>query len=185
MTAVALVAVVACRPAGAEPARRDAAERPAGWTQLAPIAAAAAAAAQAEGVTIDAVDAWGEPALGCYAVWLALHGGTTGAPALADQVLGSFRDAARTRDGAERTRVGAAAAAGSQAAISLDEVVKPSEPEGMLAFSFARSPYRGRVRAQLGGGRVTAVACFGNQREPAVCEATCTRVLQGTAQGAP
>jgi len=155
MTAVALVALVACRPAGAEPASRGADDRPAGWIQLAPIAAATAAAAKADGVAIDAVDAWGEPALGCYAVWLALHGGTAGAPALADQVLAGFPGS------------------------SISELTKPSGSDGVLAFAFARPPYRGRVRAHLGGGRVAAIACFGNQREPATCEAACRRVLQG------
>jgi hypothetical protein len=152
MTAALLVA---CSAAGAEPASRGAGAPPAGWTQLSPIAAAAAAAAKAEGVTVDAVDAWGEPALGCYAVWLALHGGTAGAAALADQVLGSLPG------------------------VSLDELAKPGAPDGVLAFAFARPPYRGRVRAQLGDGRIAVVACFGNHREPIACEAACTRVLEG------
>lgn len=161
MTAVALVAVVACRPAGAEPASRGAAERPAGWTQLAPIAAAAGAAARADGVVIDAVDAWGEPALGCYAVWLALHGGTAGAPALADQVLAGF------------------------AGTAISELTRPTGSDGVLAFAFARPPYRGRLHAHLGEGRIAAVACFGSPREPAACEAACRRVLQGAPGATP
>jgi hypothetical protein len=157
MTAVALVA---CSAAGAEPgapAEGRAGTPPAGWKQLPPIAAAVGAAARADGVAIDAVDAWGEPALGCYGVWLTLRGGTADAPALADQVLGSVK-----------------AWSGS-----IGEIVKPGPPEGVLAFAFARPPYRGRVRAHLGNGRITAIACFGNQREPAACEAACTRALQG------
>jgi len=175
MTAVALVA---CTTAAAEPgapASRGASAPPAGWKQLPPIAAAAGAAAKADGVTIDAVDAWGEPAIGCYAVWLALHGGTAGAPALAEQVLDSFKGAG----GAPKP------AGGPQGAFSLDDLVKPGEPEGVLAFAFTRPPYRGRVRAHLGNGRITAIACFGNQREPAACEATCARVVQGVSQDAP
>jgi hypothetical protein len=154
MTAVVLVA---CNTAGAEPGaspRRDANSPPPGWRQLPPVATAAGAAARAEGVTVDAVDAWGEPALGCYAVWLALHGGTAGAPALADQVLGSFPGA------------------------SISALTRPAGPEGELAFAFARPPYRGRVRARLGGGRIEAVACAGNQREPAACDDACTGVLE-------
>jgi hypothetical protein len=161
MTAVVLVA---CNAAGAEPgaaARRDPGAPPAGWKQLPAIATAVGAAARADGVTIDATDAWGEPALGCYAVWLALHGGTAGAPALADQVLGSFPGGA------------------------ISELTRPTDPDGVLAFTFARPPYRGRVRAQLGGGRVAAIACFGNHREPVACEAACTRVLDRGPAAAP
>jgi len=175
MTAVALVA---CTTAAAEPgapASRGASAPPAGWKQLPPITAAVGAAAKADGVTIDAVDAWGEPAIGCYAVWLTLHGGTAGAPALAEQVLDSFKGAG----GAPKP------AGGPPATISLDDLVKPGEPEGVLAFAFTRPPYRGRVRAQLGNGRITAIACFGNQREPATCEAACVRVLQSVSQDAP
>jgi hypothetical protein len=175
MTAVALVA---CTTAAAEPgapASRGASTPPAGWKQLPPVAAAVGAAAKADGVTIDAVDAWGEPAIGCYAVWLALHGGAAGAPALAEQVLDSFKGAG----GATKP------AGGPQGAISLDDLVKPAEPEGVLAFAFTRAPYHGRVRAHLGNGRITAIACFGNQREPAACETTCAHVLQSVSQDAP
>jgi hypothetical protein len=166
MTAIALVA---CSTAGADPAASaaDRAARPAGWKQLPAIANAASAAARADGVVIDSADAWGEPAIGCYAVWLDLHGvrGRDGenvgdAAALADQIL----------DGLARTGAGE---------IAVRDVVRPAGPEGVLAFAFARSPYRGRVRARLGGGRIDAVACFANQREPGACDAACTRVLQG------
>ena len=143
------VVLAACSAAGAEPAGSGAPARsgpgapPAGWKPLPSLATAARAAAGADDVAIDAVDAWGDPALGCYAVWLALHGGAAGAPALADQVLGSFQEAGHARPG-----------------ISLAEIVKPGAPDGVLAFAFARPPYRGRVRAHLGGGRVAAAACF-------------------------
>jgi hypothetical protein len=119
------------------------------------IAAAVTAAAASDGVTVDAASAWGEPAGGCYAVWLALHGPAAGAPELADQVLAGMTELAPA------------------------DIARPSGPDGALAFSFARPPYRGRVRAQLGGGRISAVACFGNQREPRACDAACTYVLQG------
>jgi hypothetical protein len=151
-----VLAIVACSPAGAEPAAAPADRaHPAGWRQLPAITGAVTAAARADGVTLDAVDAWGEPAVGCYAVWLDLHGRTTDAAALADQVLAGV------------------------AGLSPSEIARPTEPDGVLGFGFARPPYRGRVRARLGGGRVSAVACFGNQREPVACDAACTRVLQG------
>jgi hypothetical protein len=180
MTAIALVA---CSSAGAEPgaSASAAAHAPPGWKQLPAIATAAGAAARADGVVIDAVDAWGEPVLGCYAVWLTLHGEPAGAPALADQILDGFTKAGGphkaqgARGGVRRRRT-----PGSPSEeVSLDEVTRPSTPEGMLAFAFARPPYRGRVRAHLGDGRIAAIACFQNQREPAACEAACTRLLQG------
>ena len=171
MTAAVLVA---CGTAGAEPgdpgtpASQGAGARPPGWKPLPSIATAAGDAARADGVAIDRVDAWGEPAVGCYAVWLTLHGGAAGAPALAEQVLGSFN-----------------AAGGSGQGISLGELARPSGPEGVLAFAFTRPPYHGRVRAHLGNGRIAATACFGNQREPLACDRACARVLDGGSQEAP
>jgi hypothetical protein len=161
-----VVASVACSAAGAEPAAPSApapalpANHPADWRPLPPIAAAVGAAAKADGVTIDAADAWGEPARGCYGVWLALHGGAAAAPALADQVLDSLRG--------DRT-----------AEVTIDDLVAPTTPAGVLAFQFRRATYRGRVRAQLDAGRIAAIACFGNEREPARCDADCAAVLGG------
>jgi hypothetical protein len=172
-----VLALVACSAAGAEPAAPVAAGapvavpaagapvavapavHPAGWKQLPAIATAVAGAARADGVVIDGADAWGEPAVGCYAVWLALHGGKAEATLLVRQVLDGL--AARS------------------VAIAISELATPSGPEGVLAFAFARAPYRGRVRAQLSAGRIAMTACFANQREPAACDAACTRVLQG------
>ena len=99
---VTAVALVACSAAGADPAGAPSRERahPEGWKQLPSIATAVGAAARADRVTIDAVDAWGEPATGCYAVWLALRGASGDAPALADQVLAGLALARMTRAGA-------------------------------------------------------------------------------------
>jgi hypothetical protein len=174
MTAVVLVG---CSAAGADPGAPASSGVPPGWKQLPPVATAAGAAAKADGVVIDAVDAWGEPALGCYAVWLALHGQAQSAPILADQVLDGFTAAFGPRSAPKSARHPKKTSSASQ--LSLDEVVKPSSPDGVLAFAFATPPYRGRVRAHLGSGRIAAIACFGNQREPAACEAACTSVLQG------
>jgi len=177
------IAAVACSTARAEPAGSSAASappagfaqpRPVGWKQLPAIASAVTAAARADGVTIDAVDAWGEPARGCYAVWLELHGATAAAPALADDALASL----------QRAGSGERAAGAPAAPLAIDELVKPTTAEGVLAFRFTRPPFRGRVRAQLGRGRVAAIACFGNQREPVDCEARCTRVIPRAAEGA-
>jgi hypothetical protein len=155
---VTAVALVACSAAGAEPTVAPSREaiHPEGWKQLPSIATAVGAAAKADGVTVDAVDAWGEPANGCYAVWLALHGKSGDAPALADQVLAGLGQ------------------------LQISELVKPAGPAGVLSLAFASAPYRGRVRAQLGAGRIDAVACFGNRRAPLACDRACVRVLEGT-----
>lgn len=173
MTALALVA---CGTAGAEPTATGApatehATSPEGgasaalrpgmpstWKVLPTIAAAAQTAAKAEGVTVDGAQAWGDAAIGCYAVRVALHGGSDGADALAEQVLASLR----------------------AAQLTMRDVIKPTGPQGALTLGFATTTYQGRLRAELGNGRVAALACFGNQREPATCDATCARVL-GTA----
>jgi hypothetical protein len=152
---VTAVALVACSAAGAEPAAAPSgAAHPEGWKQLPAMAAAASTAARADGVTIDSADAWGEPAHGCYAVWLELHGGASEAPALADQVLAGMPR------------------------IAISEVVKPTAATGVLTLAFTSLPYHGRVRAQLGKGRIAAVACFANEREPLACQAICTQLLE-------
>ncbi len=154
---------MACSAAGAEPAPGGAAAVPAGWRPLPAIAtAAAAAAAKLDGVIVDGASAWGDPARGCYAVQLGLRGGTAAITELADQVL----------DGLAGSK-----AAGS-GAVSFGEVIRPAASGDTLSFTFARPPYRGRLRARLGEGSITALACFGNQRDPARCDAACARMLQ-------
>ncbi|MGN6105749.1 MAG: hypothetical protein ACTHU0_11635 [Kofleriaceae bacterium] len=159
-----------CDPAGAQPNATGSARppvratsatsgisAPAGWQAL-PAIAEASRAAIGTSVAVEGAEAWGEPAMGCYAVWLAVRGGAADAPAdrVAADVLAGF--AARP-------------------GIALTDVVAPTGGAGVLAASFARPPYRGRLRAQLGGGRITALACFANVREPVACEAACTGLL--------
>jgi hypothetical protein len=178
------IALVACNAAGAAPTPGSG-PHPMGWKQLPAIARAVGAAATADGVTVDAVDAWGEPARGCYGVWLELRGGSAEAPALADQILGGLPvgTASRTRPG----EPGAPRPAETPEIVEIVEIVeindlrRPSGPDGVLAFQFARPPFRGRVRARLGHGRITATTCFFNQREPAACDAVCTGVLDAVA----
>jgi hypothetical protein len=196
MTVVALVACSAAdagpaqgrEPVAPAPVRRDPAVHPAGWKRLPGIATAVGAAARgegvggpggSEGVVIDEVDAWGEPAIGCYAVWLALHGREGDAAVLARQVLDGLAGVAGvSRLGA---RPGDARARGTrpEEPIAITEIAMPTGPQGELAFAFARPPYRGRVRAQLGAGRIAMTACFANQREPGACDAPCASVLRG------
>ena len=166
MTAIALVACrAAAADSGADPsaaAEPGAAiaiaphgDPPAGWRALPAIGAAVANAMRSDGAaTSIAVDAWGTPAAGCYAVWLALQGAAGDAPALADRVLGGLSE------------------------LPIGDLVKPTGAAGLLSFAFARPPYRGRLRARLGLGRIAAVACFGNAREPAACDTSCARVLE-------
>ncbi|HSS01124.1 MAG TPA: hypothetical protein VLM79_28900 [Kofleriaceae bacterium] len=188
---VIAVALVACSAAGADPAAAPSSvAHPEGWKQLPAVAAAVGAAAKADGVTIDSVDAWGEPAHGCYAVWLELHGGSADAPALADQVLAGIARAAGPRDGAAtvaaattRSATKSSAATTSSAAswseaVAVSNVVKPTAASGTLTLAFTSLPYRGRMRAQLGKGRIAAVACFANEREPLACQATCAPLLE-------
>ncbi|HET9621747.1 MAG TPA: hypothetical protein VFP84_10290 [Kofleriaceae bacterium] len=154
------LALVACNAAGADPAPPGALPgSPASWKALPAIASAVSQAAAADGVTVDATDAWGDPALGCFAVRLALHGGAASNDALVDQVLAGL--------------------ASKPGGLTFSELVKPTPTGDVLAFSFARAPYRGRVRAKLAAGKITALACFGNQRAPAGCETTCGHMLQG------
>ncbi|MBV8759127.1 MAG: hypothetical protein JO257_17695 [Deltaproteobacteria bacterium] len=130
---------------------------PAGWIAMPSVASAAIealgggpaagkGAAAARGAI--AGDAWGEPAMGCYAV--AVGFAAHDAKALLADV---------------------------KAAVSVRDVVEPPAQGGVLAFAFDKAPWQGRVRAVIATGEVTALACFWNDREPAACEAACVGVL--------
>lgn len=163
--AVAAAAVAAaiggCGTAGAAPEQASGLTPPAGW-QAMPEIAAAARGALGKGVTVEGAEAWGEPAMGCYAVWLAI-GAPGAAEAVAQQVVAGF--------------TAAAAGSGSGAKLTFKDVAPPAGDAGVLALSFERGDHRGRLRARLGGGRIAALACFANQREPLACEAACTSFL--------
>jgi hypothetical protein len=151
--AVVVLGAGACGQAGAAPGSGITA--PAGW-QVMPDLAVAAKDALGKSVVVDGAEAWGEPAMGCYGVWLAVQAAGE-AGAIAEQVVVGF--------------------AASELRIAVRDVVVPSGPEGVLALTFERAPYRGRLRARLGGERIVALACFANQREPIACEAACTSLL--------
>jgi hypothetical protein len=119
---------------------------PAGWMPLPQLASAAKA--QIDG---SHAQAWGDPAMGCYAATLTFaQRGTT-----------------------------SALVADVQKTVTVRDVVAPTTPAGVLAFSFEKAPYKGRVRAMLDGKIVNALACFWNEREPAACEAACTALIGG------
>lgn len=137
---------------------------PTGWQALPSLARAATEAAKRDGITVDAVEAWGERARGCYAAWIALRGGGGAPDAMAQQLVASLS--------ADPALVG----------IAVRDVIKP-EPgaaSGVLSFGFERGLYRGRLRATLASeGKIAALACFWNQREPVACEQACTTLIGG------
>ncbi len=142
------VALAACSRAEAVPPA--ALQPPPGWQALPEIAGAAGDAAKGEGITVDAASAYGDPAMGCYALAITVHGapGTPEAVVQAiTQGLGPVRDVA----------------AGSAA----------------VALAFDKSGYHGKLRAKLGeGGGIEALACFWNDREPEACAKACEAVLK-------
>lgn len=146
---LAIGLLAACAQAAGAPSPTTAPTPPAGWHALPELAKAVAAAATAPGVVVGASEAWGDPAMGCYATWLALRGSTEG---FADQALASLT-------------------AGN---FAVREVTRPA---GALALTFERAPFRGRLRARAEGDQVVALACFANAREPAACDTACTPLI--------
>jgi hypothetical protein len=155
-----LVTLAACGQAGAQPSATSGLTAPAGWIAIPEIATAVATATKADGTTVDGAEAWGDPARGCYAFWLVLHGEA----ASAEQVLAGL----------------------ANQPITTTNVVKPENGDGIVALSFetpaapgsaVRGPYRGRLRARIAAGTITALACFANEREPVACESACTALL--------
>ena len=161
-------ALGACGQAGAQPTAPANAPSgitaPTGWAGLPELAQAVRDATKAEGVTVDGVEAWGETARGCYAVWFAL----AGSGANADAVIAGLA--------AEK--------------LATSNVVKPESGDGITAVTFASTPhpkgagspggslaFTGRLRVRTLDGKLTALACFANQREPLTCDAPCTSLL--------
>lgn len=154
LSVVAVVALGACGQAGAQAsAVSSGIAAPAGWQALPDMARAVGDAAKADGVTVAGTEAWGEPARGCYAVWIRV----TGTGASVEQVLaGITSEKLETKD-----------------------IVKPATEDGrgIVALAFAKPPYAGRLRARVDSGSVTALACFANEREPLACETACSSLL--------
>ncbi|HEY5925906.1 MAG TPA: hypothetical protein VIV11_29665 [Kofleriaceae bacterium] len=135
---------------------------PAGWQALPSLATAASEAAKSGGITVDGVEAWGEPARGCYAAWIALRGAGGAPDAMADQLVRSLS--------VEPALLG----------ILIRDVVKPAAgaASGVLSLAFERGVYRGKLRATLAkDGKVAALACFWNWREPIACEQACNGLI--------
>jgi hypothetical protein len=137
----------------AAPARADAptpgVTPPAGWKTLPKVAAAMADGAKSDGIVVLASDAWGDPGRGCFAVSLAARGGGA---VTADAIVASLGGAkVTTRD------------------------VTPVA--GAVTLGFERGAFRGRLRATIDGDAVRALACFGDGRDPAACDAACATVV--------
>ncbi|MDB4954606.1 MAG: hypothetical protein JWO36_2175 [Myxococcales bacterium] len=166
---IAVLALAACRQS-AEAGPGSGITPPTGWRALPDLATAVTNAAKTEHVTVDGSEAWGEPAMGCYGAWFSMRGGSAAPDVMAQQVLDDL--APET----ERGRGIAPALAG----IAIRDVVKPAAgaDRGTLSLAFTRDKYRGRLRAQLDStGRIAALACFWNEREPIACESACTGLV--------
>ncbi len=159
-SAVASIVVLgAYGQAGAQPSAASGIVPPAGWSALPELATVVRDATKADGVTVEGVEAWGETARGCYAVWFRI----AGSGATADAVIAGLA--------AEK--------------LATSNVVKPESSDGLTAVTFARSAgspgsspaYTGRLRVRTLDGKLTALACFANQREPLTCDAPCTSLL--------
>lgn len=145
-------ALAACGSAKAQPEPAAPVSPPQGWQALPSAVSAANAAAGATGITVDDVKAWGEPTTGCYALWFALHASGGGADAISKGIVEGLT--------AEKFVVGDSALA-----------------DGVFELAIERAPYKGRMRAQVGDGRVAGLACVANQRDPQSCEAPCKAML--------
>ena len=135
---------------------------PAGWQALPSLATAASEAAKSGGTAVDGVEAWGEPSRGCYAAWIALRGSGGAPDAMADQLVRSLS--------VEPALMG----------ILIRDVVKPAAgaTSGVLSLAFERGVYRGKLRATLAkDGKLAALACFWNFREPIACDHACNGLL--------
>jgi hypothetical protein len=127
------------------------------------LVSAATEAAKQSSLRVDGIEAWGEPARGCYATWLSVTGERGAPDALADLLIANL------------------SATPALAGITVTDVVKPTvktAETGVLSLAFARAAYHGRMRAQIGKtGAYAVLACFWNEREPAACEAACSELL--------
>lgn len=156
---IALAALAACRASEAGPT--SGLTPPPGWKALPELATAVTAAAKQTSITVEGVEAWGEPARGCYAAWMALRGASGAPAAIADPMLASL--------------------SAELPGLTVNDVVKP-DPKvteaGVLSLSFTRPPYRGKLRAPIAKtGAIGVLACFWNVREPVVCEAACNQLM--------
>jgi len=147
-----LCVLAACGSAKAQPDPVAPVSPPPGWQALPDAVTVVKTAAGATGITVDDVKAWGEPTTGCYALWFALHGGGGGAESISKAIVEGLT--------AEKF-------VASESALA----------DGFFELAIERAPYKGRMRAQVGDGKIAGLACVANQRDPASCEAPCKTML--------
>ncbi len=158
---LALVLVlIACRSSEAGPT--SGLTPPPGWSALPSLASAASSAAKASKLGVDGIEAWGEPARGCYAAWFSVRGGSGTPDAIATELVKSLSS--------EPSLMG----------IMVRDVVTPAagQASGVLSLSFERGAYHGKLRANVAtDGVIDALACFWNGREPAACAQACSAMI--------
>jgi hypothetical protein len=155
-----LIALASCAASEAAPSPTASnIAAPKGWIADPALAKTAAAAAAGDKVSVLGSDAWSDGSRGCYAIWLDLSGGAGPVDAAADGLI-----AATTKE---------------LTGVKIRDLQKPVVGEtGTLAFAFDKTPYHGKLRAELTkAGEIRALACMWNQREPKTCETGCTAML--------
>jgi hypothetical protein len=185
-------ALVACGHAGAEPPVEQPVasglKAPAGWESLPEIAKAVAAAAKGPGIAVDGAEAWGDRARGCYGMWLAMHGEGASATAILDGIAAegvTTRDVVTPQNSTEGLVTLAFSSCRRPSAAESATRPRPAapggtgDPFGECPEGFDKGVYKGALRARIASGKVTALACFANDREPKACEVPCTALLGG------
>jgi hypothetical protein len=143
------LALASCSRAEAVPP--SALQVPAGWQPLPEIAAAAGEAARGEGVTIESAQAWGETAMGCYALALKVRGAKI-APADVERELRASLPGVTIKD--------------------------PIVGGDSVSLVFERANYSGVLGVRvMDTGALAATACFWNEREPKACGTACAGIL--------
>lgn len=141
-----------------------------GWIRLPTAEAAAREAIEQEPPTATEIEAWGDPAAGCYAIAVASRGGST-------------ESSART---IERF-------AAQLAPLGVEATALPKPTRGVVdaKLPIATRDLTGTLRVRMYPGadqrpQLVALACAGNAREPERCKGQCQALdLQLAPPGAP
>lgn len=132
---------------------------PPGWKAAPKLARAAASAAGTEAAKVVASEAWSEPSIGCYAMWLRMWGPAAPTDRAAQQLVAGLE----------------------KAGFTVRDVVAPMPPDrrGVVGLRLSKAPYHGLLRAVVtSAGELDAVACAWNQREPSICAPACAKLME-------
>ncbi len=145
---------------------RPAAVVPSGWVPQPALVEVVNGVVLPVGSTYVAVDAWGDPGAGCFALW------TTTQRTRPSTLAAEHADLAR-------------------ALAPLGVAALPPLPAGATTWTatvdaaVVEGGLRGKLRVSLGGApaavTLAQVACMHNAREPIYCEAACTSLLDAAA----